>query len=159
MGTLIDDLLMLAREGQSIGETESIELAEMVQECCECVPTEGATLEVDDEVVLTGDWSPVQQLFENLLRNAVEHGGRDVTDRIGILGNDSGIYIEDDGSGIPEAKRDQIFTDGYSTGERGSGFGLTIVQQIVDAHGWDIHVTESSTGGARFEITGMDIDT
>jgi len=159
MGTLINDLLMLAQEGQSIGETESIELAEMVQECWEFVPTEGATLEVDDEVVLTGDYTLVQQLFENLLRNAVEHGESDVTVRVGVLENDSGIYIEDDGSGIPETKRDQIFTDGYSTGERGSGFGLTIVQQIVDAHGWDIHMTESSMGGARFESTSMDIGT
>lgn len=159
MGTLIDDLLVLAREGQSIGETESIELAEIVQDCWEFVPAEEATLEVADEVVLTGDWSRVQQLFENLLRNAVEHGGSDVTVRIGVLESGSGIYVEDDGPGIPEEKREQIFSDGYLPGEKGSGFGLTIVQQIVDAHEWDIRVTESSTGGARFEITGIEIDT
>lgn len=153
METLIDDLLVLARGGQSVGETESIDLAEIVQDCWEFVPAEEATLKVDDDIVLTGDWSRVQQLFENLLRNAIEHGGRDVTIRIGVLENGSGFYVEDDGPGIPEEKRDQIFTDGYSTGKKGSGFGLTIVQQIVDSHGWNICVTESNTGGARFEIS------
>ncbi len=128
MGVLIDDLLMLAREGQSIGETESIELAKLVRDCWEFVTAEEATLKIDADIVLKGDQSRVQQLFENLLRNAVEHGGRDVTIRIGVLESGSGIYVEDDGPGIPEEQRDQIFTDGYSTGEKGSGFGLTIVR-------------------------------
>lgn len=157
MDELIDDLLTLAREGQSIGETESIDLAELVRDCWEFAPAEEASLEIEDDIGLKGDWSRVQQLFENLLRNAVEHGGHDVTIRIGVLENRSGIYVEDDGPGISEQKRDRIFTDGYSTGENGSGYGLTIVQQIVEAHGWDIRVTDSNTGGARFEITGIEI--
>lgn len=157
MDILIGDLLTLARGGQSIAETESIELAELVRDCWEFVPAEEATVELDDDIVLKGDWSRVQQLFENLFRNAVEHGGGDVTIRIGMLESGSGIYVKDDGAGIPEEKHNQIFTDGYSTGEEGSGFGLTIVQQIVEAHGWNIRVTDSETGGARFEITGTEI--
>lgn len=157
MDILIGDLLTLARGGQSIAETESIELAELVRDCWEFVPAEEATVELDDDIILKGDWSRVQQLFENLFRNAVEHGGGDVTIRIGMLESGSGIYVKDDGAGIPEEKHNQIFTDGYSTGEEGSGFGLTIVQQIVEAHGWNIRVTDSETGGARFEITGTEI--
>jgi signal transduction histidine kinase len=157
MDTLIGDLLTLARGGQSISKIESIELGELIRDCWEFVPAEEATVEVDDDIVLRGDLSRVQQLFENLFRNAVEHGGSDVTIRVGVLESDSGIYVEDDGEGIPENERDQIFTDGYSTGEKGSGFGLTIVQQIVEAHGWNIRVTDGKTGGARFEITGTEI--
>ena len=157
IGTLINDLVTLTQENRSIGETELIELAEVVRECWEFVPTEDATVEVDDETVLMGDRSRVQELFENLFRNAVVHGGSEVTVRIGGLESGRGIYLEDDGAGIPDESRDQIFTDGYSTSERGSGFGLAIVQRIVDAHDWDIHVSESSTSGARFEITGIQI--
>lgn len=158
MGTLIDDLLVLAREGRSIGEMKSIDLSEIVLDCWEFVPTGEATVEVDDDATLVGDWSRTQQLFENLLRNAVEHGGSDVMIRIGLLESGSGIYVEDNGPGVPEEQRDQVFTDGYSTGEEGSGFGLTIVQQIVDAHGWEVRLTEGHTGGARFEITGVEIE-
>jgi signal transduction histidine kinase len=48
--------------------------------------------------------------------------------------------------------REEIFETGYSTREEGTGFGLNIVERIVEAHGWEIRVTESESGGARFEI-------
>jgi signal transduction histidine kinase len=51
-----------------------------------------------------------------------------------------------------------VFDRGYTTSEDGTGFGLSIVEEIVDAHGWDIAVAESEDGGARFEITGIDRD-
>jgi signal transduction histidine kinase len=68
-----------------------------------------------------------------------------------------GFYVADDGSGIPETDRDEIFNSGYSTLDNGTGFGLNIVSEIVDAHGWKITATDSWDGGARFEITGVNI--
>jgi signal transduction histidine kinase len=68
-----------------------------------------------------------------------------------------GFYVADTGFGIPESDRMEVFEAGYSTSEDGTGFGLRIVKQIVDAHGWDITVTESNQGGARFDITGVEL--
>ncbi len=68
---------------------------------------------------------------------------------------DDGFYVADTGPGIPESDREKVFESGYSTGEDGTGFGLRIVEEVVDAHGWDIRVTDSDQGGARFEITGV----
>jgi anti-sigma regulatory factor (Ser/Thr protein kinase) len=155
MGALIDDLLVLAREGEAIAETESLSLAELTRESWSFVGTEEARLIVETDAVIHGDWSRLQQLFENLFRNAVEHAGEDVTVRVGRLAD--GIYVEDDGPGIPEGDREAVFDDGYSTSRKGTGFGLTIAEQIVDAHGWEIAVTGSDDGGARFEITGVDV--
>jgi signal transduction histidine kinase len=93
-------------------------------------------------------------LLENLLGNALRHGGADVTVAVGSL--DDGFYVADDGPGIPEADRDAVFDSGYSTAAEGTGVGLAIVQQVVDAHDWSISVTESETGGTRFEITGVE---
>jgi signal transduction histidine kinase len=93
-------------------------------------------------------------VFENLFRNAVEHAGDDVTITVGTL--DGGFYVDDDGPGIPEDERDRVFEAGYSTGEAGTGFGLSIVRDVVEAHGWDIRVVEGADGGARFEITGVE---
>ncbi len=76
------------------------------------------------------------------MRNAVEHGGEDVTVTVGEL--DDGFYVEDDGPGIPENARDNVFDVGYSTTEDGTGFGLSIVKQVADAHGWTIRVTDGS---------------
>ena len=155
MEDLIDDLLILAREGDAIAETESIELTELLERCWSFVPTEQGTLDVKSDLVIRGEWSRVQQLFENIFRNAVEHGGDDVTVRVGALEDGTGLYIEDDDPGFPKGTTEQIFEDGYSTSKRGTGFGLTIVDQIVEAHGWTITAKEGTDGGARFEITGI----
>lgn len=56
------------------------------------------------------------------------------------------------GIGIPSDHADDVLEDGYTTGGEGTGFGLTIVNEFVKAHGWQIAITESEDGGARFEI-------
>jgi signal transduction histidine kinase len=68
-----------------------------------------------------------------------------------------GFYVADDGPGIPDSERTAVFESGYSTSPDGTGFGLAIVEEVVEAHGWSIRATESETGGARFEITDVDI--
>ncbi|PSQ55429.1 hybrid sensor histidine kinase/response regulator, partial [Halobacteriales archaeon SW_8_68_21] len=89
--------------------------------------------------------------------NAIEHNKQDVTITVDELAD--GFYIEDDGTGIPEDKRNDVFNTGYTTAEEGTGFGLSIVSEIVEAHGWDVRITDGSEGGVRFEITNVNIDT
>lgn len=74
-------------------------------------------------------------------------------DRVGCCPD--GFFVEEDGPGIPEADRETVFDAGFSAASDGTGFGLAIVQQIADAHGWTTAVTESESGGARFEFTGV----
>jgi PAS domain S-box-containing protein len=155
METLIDDLLALARHGEAASEIDSVDLATLTENCWRNVATGTATLAVDIDRRIRADRSRLKQLLENLIRNAVEHGGEDVTVSIGELGD--GFYVEDDGPGIPENARDDVFDVGYSTTEDGTGFGLSIAKQVADAHGWTIRVTDSSGGGARFEIRGVEI--
>jgi signal transduction histidine kinase len=57
---------------------------------------------------------------------------------------------------VPTGKREDVFEAGYSTTKDGTGFGLNIVEEIADAHGWDIRVTEGPDSDARFEITGVE---
>jgi signal transduction histidine kinase len=74
-------------------------------------------------------------------------------DRLGDLGDESGFFVADDGEGIPESDYDAVFQAGYSSTTEGTGFGLKIVRDTVEAHGWEIRVTDSTEGGARSEIT------
>jgi PAS domain S-box-containing protein len=154
MDKLIDQTLTLAQSGQVIGETEPVALSSLLEQCWQNVKTTEATLRTDDAPVIDADPERLQHLFENLYRNAVEHGGDDVTVTVGGL--DEGFYVEDDGPGIPPDERESVFDTGYSTDEDGTGFGLSIVEQIVESHHWEIRVTEGSQGGARFEITGVE---
>ncbi|SMO39008.1 GAF domain-containing protein [Halorubrum cibi] len=156
IGVLIDDLLELAREGNGATDSTPVDLADLVRDCWENVDTGAATLDVAADRTIRADRNRLTQLLENLIRNGVEHGGDDVTISVGDL--DDGFYLADDGTGIPPDERDRVFESGYSTRADGTGFGLAIVEEVVDAHGWDVRVTESETGGARFEITGLELD-
>ena len=151
---LIEDLLTLAREGEGVSEVEPVALADAAERSWQTVESRSATLEAHATRTLQADRSRLKQLFENLYRNAIEHGGDDVTVSVGPM--DDGFYVADTGPGIPESGREEVFEAGYSTSEGGTGFGLRIVEQVADAHGWEVAVTESEQGGARLEITGVE---
>lgn len=81
-----------------------------------------------------------------------------VTVTVDALDGARGFAVNDDGNGIPEAERERVLEFGYSQ-NGGTGLGLGIVSGIVDAHGWSIDVSESESGGARFEIRQETLDT
>jgi PAS domain S-box-containing protein len=151
MQTLIEDLLSLAREGDTVGKLEAVNMNSFIETCWRNVETKQATIVTEIDRTIQADRSRLKQLLENLFRNAVEHSGTEVTVTVGEL--DNGIFVEDDGPGIPPEDRDEVFNSGYSTSKKGTGFGLAIVKQIAEAHGWEISVTEGTNGGTRFKIT------
>jgi PAS domain S-box-containing protein len=166
MDALIDDLLTLAREGQVVDAVETVSVEEMARSCWETVAPPSASLVVEGGVSVRADPGRLRQALENLLANAVEHGstsprededavehgGEDVTVRVGRLADGPGFYVADDGPGIPVDERDRVFEPGYTTSDDGTGFGLRIVKEVVDAHGWHVAVTAAEAGGARFEV-------
>jgi signal transduction histidine kinase len=157
MEALIDDVLALSKAGNQVSELDTVDLETVSESCWRNVQTVDATLVTATNRTILADRSPLQQLLENLMRNAVEHGGDDVTITVGDLG-DTGFYVADDGPGVATDGREKIFESGHSTSEGGTGLGLAIVKEIADAHDWEISVTDSDAGGARFEITGVRIE-
>jgi PAS domain S-box-containing protein len=157
MSKLIDDLLQLSRVGDNTDSMESVSLAEMPSDCWQSVETGDATLQTKANRTIRADPSRLAQLFENLIRNAVEHTNQDVTVTVGEF--EDGFYVEDDGSGIPEDSRDDVLEAGHTTTDEGTGFGLSIVKEVTEAHGWEISIKEGPEGGARFEITNVDFET
>ena len=153
MDELIDESLSVARNGTQVEEPEPVQFVDLVSEAWSVVETKEASYQLENSRSIRADPVRAKRLFENLIRNAIDHGGEDVTVRVGTFHN--GFYFEDDGPGISEGKREAVLEQGISTETDGSGLGLAIVRAIVDAHGWELTVTESATGGARFEITDV----
>ncbi|SFR61122.1 PAS domain S-box protein [Halogeometricum limi] len=156
MEDLIEDLLVLAREGMAAIDIHSVALAERAEAAWSHVGHDEATLTVDSDGTLRADPMRLDQLLENLFRNCIEHGGDDVAVSVGELPDGSGFYVEDDGVGIPERDRDAVFEVGHTTSPTGTGIGLSIVSEVAAAHDWEVRLTESDAGGARFEIRGVD---
>jgi len=150
MEELIEDVLTLARQGQSVIDRESLSLTDCVAQSWAMVDGDSASITIETNRTVRGDESRLKQLFENLFRNAIDHGPADVCVSVGET--ESGFYVADDGPGIPPDDRDSVFGLGHTTHETGTGLGLPIVKEIADAHGWTVTVTESDAGGARFEF-------
>lgn len=155
MSQIIDDGLRLAQAG-TIEKTESVSLKEIAERCWGRLDTTRASLEVDDSTTFRADPSLLDHVFENLIENAIRHGGNYVTVGVGTLEN--GFYVEDDGPGIPEDEREKVLEPGYSEHPTGTGLGLSIVQTITDSHGWELQLADSKRGGIRFEIRGVEVD-
>jgi len=108
-----------------------------------------------DYRVYAGDL--VDSVFANIISNAAVHNEGSVTVRLSAEASASGsvtVSVADDGTGIPEAARDDIFEMGEKGPDSdGSGFGLGLARTLVNSYGGDIAVRESSRGGADFRVT------
>jgi PAS domain S-box-containing protein len=163
MSRLVDDLLRVARQGDVVEEPEPTDIESVVETAWQGAGSQQASLTCETIPAVSADSDRLVELFENLFRNAVEHGTRiesetgekqAVTVRVGPLAD--GIYVEDDGPGIPDSLGEEVFDHGVTTAQDGSGYGLSIVRTIVNAHGWDITLGSAAGSGARFEITGIE---
>ncbi|PSP86571.1 hybrid sensor histidine kinase/response regulator [Halobacteriales archaeon QS_1_68_17] len=161
---LIDNLMTIARQEETITETEAVVLADVAAECWRHVETGDATLSIESDMTLQADRPGLKRVFENLFGNSIQHGstgdrpdeegegGSAVRVRVGTLEDATGFYVADDGPGIPPEDQDMVFDPGISTAEDGTGYGLNVVEEVARAHGWSVDVTRSEDGGARFEI-------
>ena len=154
---IIDVMLVLTRGREAVGEQTPVALGNAARDAWAGVDASDAAFDVEIDDTIEANETYVQNLFRNLLENAVEHGGEDVTVTVGELNDSGGFYVADDGEGIPADQRDAIFDEGYTTaaGRGGTGLGLAFVRKLADVYGWDFAVTESSGGGARFEFRNV----
>jgi len=182
--TLVDDLATVMREGSVVSDVCDVDLDEVARTLWTSIDTAEATLHVEAVGSVRADERALTRLLQNLFRNAVEHGstssrpeaddsvehgstgnrsddslehgGPTVAITVGPLDDDPGFYVADDGPGIPDAERERVFEPGYSTKSDGTGFGMVSVRRIALAHGWELSIVDSETGGARFEIRGVE---
>lgn len=149
MDEIVDDVLALESTDYE-PDTADVSIETAVRDAWSNVSTGDAELEVEVDLVVEADGSQLQQMLENLLRNAVEHGGSEI--KVGEL--ETGFYVEDDGEGLSEDV-DDVFARGETSGE-GTGLGLYIVQRVADAHGWTVELVDAADGGVRVEVTGVE---
>jgi len=100
------------------------------------------------------DRSQMEQVLVNVLKNAIEAIGEDgvVAIRIGKQAGKNFVVIEDTGCGISPAARDNLFTPFFSTKGDGQGIGLTLTQEILEAHGFEFSLESPPGGPTQFTI-------
>jgi two-component system, OmpR family, sensor kinase len=167
LGTLVDDMLVLARADAGGYPLRCVDffVDDAVDACLRAVGVLAAARRVAvaasgaTDVVLHADPELIQRLLVNLLQNAVQHTppGGAVTLSVSLHEADVSIAVSDSGSGIPPEQVDRIFErfvqlDPSRRGD-GAGLGLTIARWIAEAHGGTLSVVSTAPGGATFRLT------
>jgi signal transduction histidine kinase len=161
LSSLVDDLLFLARADASALGTGSGEVSESLAEACNALvpfyPRIHLAVNVREETLTVGVSAPLLvRLFTNLVRNAMQAARSDVSAGVTREGRDAVVTIDDDGRGIPEAARDEIFRRFQrlprDQHDSGTGLGLAISAAIVALADGSIVVGVSPAGGARLTV-------
>ena len=159
LGNLINSLLCFARPVQiaperipinelfdrAVGLAAELKQAKHVQ--VRCAPdAERGTVNVDPELM--------SQVFVDLIANAIDAVPSYGEVTLEALSRDGNVElaVADSGPGVPLELRDRVFEPFFTTRAEGIGLGLAIARQIVEAHGGDIEVGQSDSGGARFTV-------
>jgi len=105
--------------------------------------------------MVEADEQLLRQALFNLLMNAIQ--AVDKKGEIQIIASkrhtsEASLEIIDNGPGVPEHQRAEIFKPYFTTHEKGTGLGLAVVQQIVLAHGWEIECVPNTPKGTVFRI-------
>ena len=162
MQGLVEDLLLLARADEHLPlAREPVDLDDLAFE-------EGHRLRattskrVDASGVgaarVQGDADALRRVFRNLGENAARHASSRVDIALADLGDDVVLTVDDDGPGIPESERERVvqrfvrLDEARSRDDGGSGLGLSIVEEVVRAHGGSMSITQSTLGGARIQV-------
>jgi two-component system OmpR family sensor kinase len=165
MSVLVDDMLLIARldQGRPL-ESEPVDLRAIAQDAADdaraVAPQRDITLRAPGRVIVKGDDTRLRQVLGNLVRNAIVHTPQQTAIEIAVSTVDGvgRVSVADHGPGLPPEELDRIFEAFYradpsrSRDSGGAGLGLSIVSAVVSAHGGHVTVTETSGGGATFEV-------
>ncbi|WP_251106197.1 PAS domain-containing sensor histidine kinase [Halorubrum hochsteinianum] len=156
--SMLGEALVMARDPDAV-ETEdaAVDLDDIAADCLESGdfgdrPAD-AEIVVEDSGPVTGDPTLLRRAVGNLIGNAFDHADDAPTVRVGV--DDRGLYVADDGPGLPDDEREALTEFGVSRGG-GTGIGLAIVERVAAAHGWTLEVDESATGGFRATLVGAE---
>ncbi|ELZ24409.1 sensory transduction histidine kinase [Halosimplex carlsbadense 2-9-1] len=161
MQEMIDALLQYSRvhtRGDEFVEVDTgTVFAETVKSLELLVEDHSATVEVGDLPPVRADRSQLGQVFQNLLKNAIEHGGDEPS--VAVTATREGervrFDVTDDGEGIPESQHERIFE--IFKGD-GTGIGLAMCKRIVERHEGEIRVESAPGEGATFRFTMPAVD-
>ena len=163
MGVLVEDLLILARMGESpVPETKPVNLAAFVSDAVEDAraldPSRQITLTVSGQAIIEADEQRIEQLIHNLLQNALVHtpAGTPVDVRVERSGSVTALRVRDEGPGMDEEQASRVFDRFYrgtaSGRDNGSGLGLFIVATVAKSLGGHVSVDTAPGKGATFTV-------
>ncbi|MBY6087933.1 sensor histidine kinase [Priestia flexa] len=156
INSIVEEMLMLAKPRAPVMKAKRIDY--VLEEIISFITAnnQAFTIQVEMEKAMVWiDDKQIKQVVHNLLRNSIEAmGGAGRMEITGMVKrNQYCIYLKDSGTGIPKEVQKSIFYPFTTSKENGTGLGLTIVKTILQNHGGDIELVETSEKGTTFMMT------
>ncbi|HUC85320.1 MAG TPA: ATP-binding protein [Candidatus Acidoferrales bacterium] len=160
LDSIVERFLKLA--GPSALELESVEVPRIITHVCDLLRPEASRRQVEiiatvdpDLPLVTADSVRLMQALMNVIINGIQaiNGGGEVKVSAARAADNVLLRVQDSGPGIPPNALGDIFDPYFTTKPEGNGLGLWIAQQIVVAHGGDLHAENAPAGGAVFVLT------
>lgn len=156
INSIVEEMLMLAKPREPVMKAKRIDY--VLEEIISFITAnnQAFTIQVEMEKAMVWiDDKQIKQVVHNLLRNSIEAmGGAGRMEITGMVKrNQYCIYLKDSGTGIPKEVQKSIFYPFTTSKENGTGLGLTIVKTILQNHGGDIELVETSEKGTTFMMT------
>jgi signal transduction histidine kinase len=160
MEGLIDGILQYARAGRTHEPPVTVDVGDLVRDVVDLLSPAAATVIVDSDLpAVVTEKVPLQQVFQNLIGNAIKHPGPGV--EIRITAEDEGEFwrfgVADNGPGIPAEFHDRIWAIFQTLEARdkveGTGVGLSLVKKLVEVQGGEVALDSAPGEGARFTFT------
>lgn len=148
MEAVVDTLKTLARYSQTITETESLELDEIVRTAERQADIDELDVLVADSTEVKGDRDRLQELFVNAFRFAGQNGATEVK----VRASNGGFVVEDDGISLAAWEEHEVLTYGNAVPDTETELFLPNVQVLASSHGWDTSIDTEYTAGTRIEI-------
>ena len=157
MESLIEGILQYSRAGRAHEQPVSVDVGRLVRETVDLLSPDTAIISVQvDLPVIVSEPTPLRQVFQNLIGNAIKHGGDGV--QIDIEATDAGTFwefsVSDNGPGVPPEYHERIWGIFQTLEARdrveGTGIGLSLVKKLVEAQDGKVGIASSAAGGARF---------
>lgn len=150
---LIRDTLGFVREGPPPLSPIRLSLPHLLRDAAISAPGLEIEMDLPPDMVVEADRTQFQRVLGNLLRNAAQAGARKVTVSGTQTAEGATILFADDGPGLPDSIRANLFRPFAAGGRRGgTGLGLAIVHDLMRAHGGDITLVETGRKGTRFRL-------
>ncbi|MBN8655082.1 MAG: PAS domain-containing protein [Anaerolineae bacterium] len=165
MGTLLSELIELAKIGRIVNPPEQVDLYKLIQDALETVDGQirahNITVTVSPDLpIVYADRNRLREVLENLIDNAANYMGDQPTPLIEIGKRENGtepiLYVKDNGIGIEPKFHTRIFGlfEKLSAHGEGTGIGLALVKRIIEIHGGKIWVESEGLGkGSTFCFT------
>jgi two-component system osmolarity sensor histidine kinase EnvZ len=155
MERMINSYLEFASDNSTAGEPEAFDIAEIVREVAEDADPSGERVaaSAESEVRFEGRRDAIKRAIANLVGNGLKYARR-VEVSAERAGPFVAVTVDDDGPGIPEEKRRDVFKPFYRLDEsrsasEGVGLGLSVVRDVARSHGGDVALSTSPLGGLR----------